>query len=58
MISVKSNSLSLKCKRFTLSGCEDFGIRKFEFVAKTSSFFANVIIKKKNCLEIRKIISK
>ena len=33
--SVRSNNLSLKYQRFTRSGGEDIGIRKFEFVAKT-----------------------
>ena len=33
--SVRSNSLSLKYQRFTPSGCEAIGVRKFEFVAKT-----------------------
>ena len=32
---VRSINLSLKYQRFTRSGCEDTGIRKFEFVAKT-----------------------
>ena len=35
MNSDRSNKLSLKYQRFTLSGCRDIGIRKFEFVAKT-----------------------
>ena len=34
MISVRSNHISLKYQRFTLSGCKDIGIRKFKFVAK------------------------
>ena len=33
--SFRSNSLSLKYQRFTPSGCEAIGVRKFEFVAKT-----------------------
>ena len=33
MNSARSSSLSLKYQRFTLSGCKDLGIRKFEFVA-------------------------
>ena len=33
-LSVRSKSLSLKYQRL-LSGCQDIGIRKFEFVAKT-----------------------
>ena len=33
--SFRSNSLSLKYQRFTLSGCEAIGVRQFEFVAKT-----------------------
>ena len=32
--SVRSNYLSLKYQRFTLSGSKDIGIKKFEFVAK------------------------
>ena len=32
---VRSNSLSLKYQGFPLSDCQDIGIRKFEFVAKT-----------------------
>ena len=39
MNSVKSNHLSLKEQRFTPSGWEDIGIRKLEFVAKTSQDF-------------------
>ena len=35
MDSVRLSSLSMKYQRFTLSGFEDMGIRKFEFVAKT-----------------------
>ena len=35
MNSVRSNSLSLKCHRFTSLGCTDIGIRKFHFVTKT-----------------------
>ena len=34
MNSVRSNSLSLKYKWFTLSGCKGKRIKKFEFVAK------------------------
>ena len=30
-----SNNLSLKYQKITLSGCNDIGIRRFEFVAKT-----------------------
>jgi len=33
--SFRSNSLSLKYQRFTPSGCEAIGVRKFQFVAKT-----------------------
>ena len=33
MNSVRSNNISFKYKRFTLSGCKN-GIGKFEFVAK------------------------
>ena len=32
---VGSNSLNLKYQRFTSSICEDIGIRKFKFVART-----------------------
>ena len=32
--SIRSNSLRLKCQRFTPSGCKDKGARKYEFVAK------------------------
>ena len=32
---VRSNSLSLKYQGFPPSDCQDIGIRKFEFVAKT-----------------------
>ena len=39
MNSVKSNSLSLKYRRFTPSGCKDIEIRKFEFVAKTQFLY-------------------
>ena len=35
MNSVRSNSLSLKYQEFPPSGCQDIGIRKFDFVAKT-----------------------
>ena len=35
MYSVTSNKLNLKYKRFTQPGCNDIGIRQFEFVAKT-----------------------
>ena len=35
MNSVRSDNLSLKYQRFILSGCQDIGVRKFEFVAKT-----------------------
>ena len=31
----RQNNLSLKHQRFTPSGCQDIGIQKFEFVAKT-----------------------
>ena len=31
--------VSFKYKRFTPSGCEDIGIRKFEFVAKTQFLY-------------------
>ena len=35
MKSVGSNSLRLKYQGFSPSGCQDIGIRKFMFVAKT-----------------------
>ena len=35
MNSVRSNNPSLKYKRFTLSGCKDIRIGKFEFVTET-----------------------
>ena len=39
MNSVRSNSLSLKYQGFSPSGCQDIGIRKFEFVAKTQFLY-------------------
>ena len=49
---VRSNSLSLKYQRLASSGCEDVGIRKFVFVAKTKTpeVFTNSI--SKVCLEL------
>ena len=41
MNSVRSNSISVKYQRFTLSSCEDIDIRKFDFVVKTQ--FLSVI---------------
>ena len=38
--SVWSNSLSLKYKRFTPSGCKDKGVRNYEYAAKTQ-FLSN-----------------
>ena len=38
MNSVRSNNLSLKYQRFTPSGCNDVGIRKFDFVQEVSCF--------------------
>ena len=35
MISVRLNYLSLKYQRFTTNCCNDIGIRKFDFVART-----------------------
>ena len=35
MNALSSNKLSLKYQNVTSSGCENIGIRKFEFVAKT-----------------------
>ena len=40
--SVKSKNLSLTYQRYTLSGCKDIEIRKFEFVTKTQ-FFLEII---------------
>ena len=34
-----SNNLSWKCQRFTPSGCEDIGIRIFDFVANTQFLY-------------------
>ena len=36
MISVRSSSKSLKCERFTPSGCKDIGIREYEFISQTN----------------------
>jgi len=46
--SVRWNNLSLKYQRFTRSGCEDIGIRKFEFVAKTQFLFIKIENKEQN----------
>ena len=35
----------LKYQRFTLSGCRDIGIRKFEFVAKTQFLYAILLLR-------------
>ena len=47
MNSVGLNNLSLKYQRFMTLGCEDLGIRKSEFVAKTQvlCYFTPFIIK-------------
>ena len=39
MNSVRSNSLSLKYKRFILSGCKDIKIRKFDIEIKLEFLF-------------------
>ena len=39
MNSVRSNCISMKYQRFTLSGCEDIDIGKFDFVAKSQCFY-------------------
>ena len=39
MISVLSNNLSLKYKKFTQSGYKDIEIRNFEFVTKTQFLY-------------------
>ena len=39
MNSVRSNNLSLKNQRFTLSGCSQLGIRQFKFVTNTHNSF-------------------
>ena len=46
MNSVRSNNVSLKYQRPTLSGCKDIGIGKFEFVAKTQFLFGSKFLKK------------
>ena len=35
------NNLSLKCQRFTPSGCKEIGIRNLEFIAKTQFLYEN-----------------
>ena len=45
MNTVRSNNLSLKYQRFSSSGWNDIGIRKFDFVAK-SQFLCNLLILK------------
>jgi len=45
MDSVRLSGLSMKYQRFTLSGFEDMGIRKFEFVAKTHFLHALSLLK-------------
>ena len=42
--SVRSNSLGLKYKSFTPSGCKDKGIINIEFVAKTQILFRSLIL--------------
>ena len=39
LISVTINNLSLKFQKFKPAGCEDKGIKKFEFVAKTQFLY-------------------
>ena len=39
MISVLSNSLSLKYQKFTQAGCKDIVIRNFDFVTKTQFLY-------------------
>ena len=41
---VRSNDLSLKYQRFTLSGCKEIGIRKFEFEAKAQFSHGNLFL--------------
>ena len=41
MNSVRSNSLSLKYQGFSPPGCQEIGIIKFEFVAKTQFLLLN-----------------
>ena len=43
MNSIRSNNIALKYKRFTPSGCEDVGIRKFEFVARVGKIKKRII---------------
>ena len=44
MISVISNSLSLKYQKFTESGCKDIEIRNFEFVTKAQFLWKNYVL--------------
>ena len=44
MISVITNSLSLKYQKFTHSSFKDIGIRKFEFVTKTQFLCPPIIV--------------
>ena len=48
MSALSSNKLSLKYQNFTSSGCENTGIRKFEFVAKTQFLWTNTPFKLKH----------
>ena len=43
MIFDRLNSQSIKCQKFTPSGCKDIAIEKFEFVAKTQFFAMSAI---------------
>ena len=45
---VRSNSLSLKYQGLPPSGCQDIGINKFEFVAKTQFLYCSKIMPGKN----------
>ena len=44
IISVGSNSLSLKYQRFNPSGCKDIGIRKISFEAKTQLLYLTSLL--------------
>ena len=50
MNTFRLNILSLKYQRFSQSGCEDIGLRKFEFVAKIQ--FLCIIISP-DCVQVR-----
>ena len=57
MNSVKSNNLSLKYKRLTLSDSKDKGVRKFQFVAKTQFLFNKKVTIDFSVFSLRKINS-